>query len=83
MQQNNKPKVDTPHPLLINYFACEQMELTAFSKEGASRTNKINRPYRHVMETIEMPTAEWKYYGYANITIPPGFSGVFIQISFL
>lgn len=83
MLQNNKPKVDTPHPLLVNYFACEQMEMTAFSKEGTSRTNKINRPYRHVMETIEMPTVEWKYYGYANITIPAGFSGVFIQISFL
>lgn len=82
-QQNNAPKVDTPHPLLMNYFACEQMELTAFTQEGVLRTNKINRPYRHIMESIEMPAAEWKYYGYANITIPAGFSGVFIQISFL
>lgn len=82
-QQNNAPKVDTPHPLLVNYFACEQMHMTVFTQEGLVRSNIINRPYRHIMESIEMPTVEWKYYGYSNITIPAGFSGVFIQISFL
>lgn len=81
--QDGQPKPDTPHPLLLNYFSCEKMLMKTYTEDGSFSTNKITRTYRHLVEKLEMPSVERKYSSYVNIAIPPGFSGVFTQITFV
>lgn len=76
-------KTDIVHPLMLSYFACECMEMTAFTIEGANRKNKVRTIFRHMIDAVEMPAVERKYLNYIIVAIPAGFSGELIEINFI
>lgn len=74
---------DIAHPLMLSYFACEQMEMKAFTIEGVERKNTVATIFRHIIDAIEMPAVERKYLNYIIVALPAGFSGELIEINFI